>query len=82
MMIAPPAMGVFSVDLANGVLKPEFRGPESPEKPGNNNGVCDPGERCLVGSHMDTLEDSAGMQYLVTNGETSLPAKSPSPPTS
>ena len=28
MMIAPPAMGVFSVDMARGVLKLEYRGPE------------------------------------------------------
>lgn len=75
MMIAPPAMGVFSVDLANGVLKPEFRGPENPEKPGNHDGVCDPGDRCMVGSHIDTLEDSAGIQYLVENGETSTPCE-------
>jgi hypothetical protein len=56
-------------------LKPEYRGPESPEKPGNNDGVCDPGERCFVGSHVDTLEDSAGIQYLVANGETSSPCE-------
>jgi hypothetical protein len=75
MLIAPPAMGVFSVDLANGTLKLEYRGPESPEKPGNNDGICDPGERCSVGSHLDTLEDSAGIQYLVENGETSIPCE-------
>ncbi len=75
MLVAPPAMGIFSVDLAGGVLKLEYRGPESPDKPGNNDGVCDPGERCLVGSHLDTLEDSAGIQYLVTNGETSYPCE-------
>ncbi len=75
MLIAPPAMGVFSVDLASGTLKLEFRGPESPEKPGNNDGACDPGERCFVGSHLDTLEDSAGIQYLVTNGENSVPCE-------
>ncbi|HEY2105511.1 MAG TPA: hypothetical protein VGH29_06985 [Candidatus Binataceae bacterium] len=27
MLVAPPAMGVFSVDMAGGTLKPEFRGP-------------------------------------------------------
>ena len=75
MLIAPPAMGVFSVDEAKGSLKLEFRGPESPEKPGNNDGACDPGERCYVGSHVDTLEDSAGIQYLVANGETSSPCE-------
>ncbi len=75
MLIAPPAMGVFSVDLANGVLKLEYRGPESVERPGNNDGVCDPGERCIVGSHLDTLEDSAGIQYLVSSDETSVPCE-------
>jgi len=75
MLIAPPAMGVFSVDLDKGTLKLEYRGPESPERPGNNDGVCDPGERCYVGSHVDTLEDSAGIQYLVANGETSSPCE-------
>jgi len=75
MLIAPPSMGVFSVDIAGGVLKLEYRGPESPEKPGNNNAICDPGERCFVGSHLDTLEDSAGIQYLVANGETSAPCE-------
>jgi hypothetical protein len=72
MLIAPPAMGVFSVDLANGTLKLEHRGPEAA---GNLDGVCDPGERCFVGSHLDTLEDSSGTQYLVTNGETSYPCE-------
>jgi hypothetical protein len=72
MLIAPPAMGVFSVDLASGALKLEYRGPEGA---GNLDGVCDPGERCFVGSHLDTLEDSAGIQYLVTNGETSFPCE-------
>jgi hypothetical protein len=37
--------------------------------------VCEPGERCIVGSHVDTLEDSAGIQYLVMNSETSSPCE-------
>jgi hypothetical protein len=68
-------MGVFSVDETEGALELEYRGPESPEKPGNNDGVCDPGERCFVGSQVDTLEDSAGIQYLVAIGETSVPCE-------
>jgi hypothetical protein len=76
MIVAPPAMGIFSVDLASGTLKPEFRGPELIERSnGNHNGVCDPGERCMVGSHLDTLEDSAGTQYLVMDQETSQPCE-------
>jgi hypothetical protein len=68
-------MGVFSVDLASGALKPEFRGPELVEKGGNHNGICEPGEQCLIGSHVDTLEDSGGIQYLVMNAETSSPCE-------
>jgi hypothetical protein len=75
MLIAPPAMGVFSVDTARGVLKPEFRGPENLERPGNKDGKCDPGERCQVGAHLDTMEDAAGVQYLVENQETISPCE-------
>ena len=75
MLIAPPAMGVFSVDEAKGALKLEYRGPEDPDRPGNDNGVCDPGERCYVGSHLDTMEDSAGTQFLVENLETTIPCE-------
>jgi hypothetical protein len=75
MLVAPPSMGIFSVDTARGVLKPEFRGPEGAEGNGNHNGVCDPGERCLVGSHLDTFEDSTGTQYLVSNDETTHPCE-------
>jgi hypothetical protein len=75
MLIAPPAMGVFSVDLARGVLKPEFRGPENLERAGNKDGKCDPGERCMVGAHIDTMEDEAGVQYLVENQETISPCE-------
>jgi hypothetical protein len=75
MLIAPPAMGIFSVDLAAGVLKPEFRGPENVERGGNRDGKCDPGENCFVGSHIDTMEDSAGVQYIVGDFETSAPCE-------
>ena len=74
-LVAQPAMGVFSVDTAAGKLKLEFRGPEDPESNGNRDGVCNPGEACLVGSHLDTLEDSAGIQYFVMNAETKLPCE-------
>jgi hypothetical protein len=75
MLIAPPAMGVFSVDTVHGVLKPEFRGPENLEHNGNKDGRCDPFESCMVGSHLDTLEDAAGIQYLVENKATNTPCE-------
>jgi hypothetical protein len=75
MLIAPPAMGIFSVDTARGVLKPEFRGPENLEHNGNKDGRCDPFESCLVGSHLDTLEDAGGIQYLVENKATNTPCE-------
>ena len=59
--------GVYSVNTATGKLDFEFRGPEDPESNGNHNGVCDPGEKCMYLSHSDTFEDSAGVQYLVSN---------------
>jgi hypothetical protein len=75
MLIAPPAMGIFSVDTARGVLKPEFRGPENLEHNGNKDGRCDPYESCLIGSHLDTLEDAGGIQYLVENKATNAPCE-------
>ena len=81
LMIAPPAMGVFSVDMARGVLKPEFRGPEDVERGVNHNGICEPGERCMVGSHVDTLEDSGGTQHCNERRDLA-PLKCPCPPIS
>jgi hypothetical protein len=69
LLIAMPAMAAFSVNQLAGKLDFEYRGPEDPEKGGNHDGVCDPGEQCLATPHTDTLEDSAGIQYLVMNGQ-------------
>jgi len=67
--------GVYSVNLTTGKLDLEFRGPEDPESNGNHDGICDPSERCMYPSHSDTLEDSAGIQYLVFNSQTESPCE-------
>jgi hypothetical protein len=69
LLLATPSMAAFSVNQLAGKLDFEYRGPEDPEKNGNHDGVCDPGEVCLSTPHTDTLEDSAGIQYLVFNGQ-------------
>jgi hypothetical protein len=74
-LVAEPSMGVFSVDPAAGKLKLEFRGPEEPEGNGNYDGICNPGEACLIGSHLDTMEDSEGIQYFVMDAETRSPCE-------
>ena len=73
-----PAVAVFSVNLAAKRLDFEFRGPEDPESTGNHDGICDVGERCYGGpaaSHAETMEDSAGIQYIVDLKETSNPCQ-------
>ncbi len=72
---AGSAPGFYSVNAQSGKLDFEFRGPEDPESSGNHDGVCDPGERCMYPSHSDTLEDSAGIQYLVYNKQTETPCE-------
>jgi hypothetical protein len=69
LLVAAPSLAVFSVNQPAGKLDFEYRGPEDPEGRGNHDGVCDPGERCLATPHTDTLEDSAGIQYLVFNAQ-------------
>jgi hypothetical protein len=69
----PP--GFYSVNLAAGRLDLDFRGPEDPDGNGNQNGICDPGEKCMNPSHSDTLEDSSGTQYLVFDSFTNNPCE-------
>jgi hypothetical protein len=69
LLVALPSMAAFSVNQPAGKLDFEYRGPEDPDRNGNHDGVCDPGETCLSAPHADTLEDSAGIQYLVMNGQ-------------
>jgi len=69
LLMSLPSLAVFSVNQAAGRLDFEYRGPEDPEKNGNHNGTCDPGETCLGTPHSDTFEDSSGIQYLVYNSQ-------------
>jgi hypothetical protein len=71
LLIAEPALGVFSVNEETGRLDFEFRGPEIPagmmggdSGTGNHDGICDPGETCLSTPHADTFADG-GKQYLL-----------------
>jgi hypothetical protein len=67
LLMASPALGVWSVNLATGNLDYEYRGPEySAISQGNRDGVCDAGEPCLGAPHADVMEDSSGKQYLVS----------------
>ena len=66
-LMADPALGAYSVNLATGNLDFEYRGPELLDiSQGNRDGVCDPGEPCLSAPHADLFEDSDGRQYMVT----------------
>jgi hypothetical protein len=76
LLMANPAIAVFSVDLAGGQLQFEHRGGELPgdmSGNGNRDGICDTGERCMQAAHSDTFEDSDGQQYLITNADLSSP---------
>jgi len=71
LLMAQPALGVFSVNEATGRLEFEYRGPEIPagmmggdSGSGNKDGICDPGENCFDAPHADTFADG-GKQYLL-----------------
>ena len=68
-MMATPAMGVFSVDEAAGVLRwvvrPETVFPWMGAGKGNNDGNCDPSESCITTPHSDILTAADGQVYLV-----------------
>ena len=71
LLMAEPALGVFSVNEERGTLDFESRGSEIPagtmggdSGTGNKDGICDPGENCLSTPHADTFADG-GKQYLL-----------------
>jgi hypothetical protein len=78
LLMATPAMGVYSVNEQTGNLDFEFRGPEKPVTVmggdhGNHDGVCDPGEDCIATPHADVFADN-GRQYLFYDVGVNVPA--------
>jgi uncharacterized protein (TIGR03437 family) len=76
--VGSPSMLVFTVNKNSGRLDLETRGPERISfftPPGNGNGICDPGEACVGGSHSDLFEDSAGDQYMLIGQELQSPCE-------
>jgi hypothetical protein len=71
LMMAQPAMGIFSVNEQAGVLRwvlrPEQVFPAMGHK-GNNDGICNVGESCVATPHADILTGPDGQIYLVTGG--------------
>jgi hypothetical protein len=65
---------LYTVDQTAGRLNLAGRGPENVMMSGGNrDGICDPGEQCIKGSHSDTMADSAGNQFLVLGLEEQAP---------
>lgn len=66
-MLANPAMAVFSVDESAGALRwivrPETVVPWMGSGKGNNDGNCDPGESCLTTPHGDVFVAPDGQVY-------------------
>jgi len=75
LLSALPNTLIFSVNLSAKKLDFLYLGGELLTSQGNHDGVCDPGEACLASLHADTMEDSAGNQYLVTGEESSHPCE-------
>ncbi len=76
LLMAQPAMGVYSVNLQTGKLDFEFRGPEFPvgimggdSGQHNHDGICDPGEGCFSNPHADVFQDNGRQYILVDSGQ-------------
>ncbi len=75
LLMGGPALGVWTVDTAAGVLRFLARGPEklaseSFNQPnGNGDRICDPNENCVDAPHAD-VTSVGGVEYLVTNIDT------------
>jgi hypothetical protein len=74
-IVGRPAGAMYSVNLAAGKLDFEHLGPELPDWPGNGDGVCQPGEKCMSGDHFDFGEDKNGIQYFFGAIETQQPCE-------
>ncbi len=79
LLMAQPAMGIYSVNEQTGNLDFEFRGPEIPaglmggdSGPHNHDGVCDPGETCFSNPHADVFQDN-GRQYILVDSGVEIP---------
>lgn len=72
---AGSAMAAYSVNLAAQKLDLEYRGPEEADSKGNHDGICDPGEKCMMAGHSDTFEDAAGGQFLIFSTFTEMPCE-------
>ncbi len=75
LLMSAPVMLVFTVNEPAKKLDFAYRGGELLTSNGNRDGVCDTGEPCLSNPHADTVEDSAGLQYLITAAESSVPCE-------
>jgi hypothetical protein len=81
LLMATPAMAVYSVNESTGALDFEYRGPEIPagmmggDTPGvgNKDGICDPGEQCFGAPHADVFAEN-GRQYIFVDAGIDQPA--------
>ncbi len=65
---------LYTVNQSAGRLDLAGRGPENILMDGGDgDGVCEEEEACIAGVHSDTMEDSAGNQFLVTGIEEQAP---------
>lgn len=75
-VIGPRPFLLYAVDPQAKKLELAGKGPENiGMSGGNRDGICDPGEPCMGGSHSDTFEDAAGNQYLAGAHETQSPCE-------
>jgi hypothetical protein len=65
-----PTFLLYSVNLQTNSLDFERSGPEVIDGNGNQNGICEPGEKCIRSDHLDPFEDSEGTQWIMGVPET------------
>ncbi len=75
-VIGPRPFLLYAVNTQTKKLDVAGMGPENVVMTGGNrDGVCDPGEACVGGSHSDTFEDAEGNQYLAAGYESQSPCE-------